>query len=142
MSTEKTTLLRLAEQTEQVNKTLATFEETVKALPTLFRGLEDLNIEPKFVVDSSWMLIQFNGDGAKLADVWGLLRRHGYNTSMRPEKNATAFYSFWERDGFAKLFMYFTSTVCQLVQVGTETVEKPIYEVRCGEIPELETESV
>jgi hypothetical protein len=35
--------------------------------------------------------------------------------------------------------MSFSSTACRRVQVGVQMVEQPIYEVQCGELPELPT---
>lgn len=134
------TLLRLVEKSQQSAKNAKAFKQTISALPALFRGFEEMDIEPRFDLDNEYITLQFTGDGNKLKEVWGLLRRHDYQVSSRPEKGDTQFCAFWNREGQAKLFMYFTSSMCRRVQVGTEMKEVPIYETQCGELPEIEAE--
>lgn len=131
------TLLRLVEKSQQTAKNAKAFRQTVTALPSLFRALEEMDIEPRFDLDNEYITLQFTGDGNKLKEVWGLLRRHDYNVTARPEKGETQFCAFWNREGSTQFFMYFTSSVCRRVQVGTKMVEQPIYETQCGELPEI-----
>ena len=42
-----------------------------------------------------------------------------------------------KEEGLSRFWMQFTSSVCKRVQVGTKTVEQPIYEVQCGALPDL-----
>jgi hypothetical protein len=134
------TLLRLVEKSQQSVKNAKSFRQTVTALPDLFRAFEALDIEPIFCLDNTHITLRFTGDGDRLKQVWGLLRRHGYNTNTRPKKGDTEFCAFWQCEGYAELFMYFTSSLCRRVQVGTEMKEVPIYETQCGELPEIESE--
>lgn len=134
------TLLRLVEKAQQSAKNAKAFKQTVTALPGLFRAFEEMDIEPRFDLDNDYITLQFTGDGNKLKEVWSLLRRHDYNVSARPEKGDTQFCAFWQREGLVKLFMYFTSSVCRRVKVGTKMVEQDIYETQCGELPEIEAE--
>jgi hypothetical protein len=133
------TLLRLIERQQKAAKNSKDFKAAIGAFPELFRGLEDMDIEPGFGLDDNYISLSFAGDGPKLAAVWKLLRQHGYKSSCHPKKGDTTFYAFWEREGYAKFFMNFTSSVCRRVQVGTRMVEQPIYETHCGELaPELQ----
>ena len=135
------TLLRLVEQYQRTQKHSKSFTQTVNNLPALFRALEELELEPRFDLDDGSISLSFAGDGPKLTVVWRLLRRHGYNTHSRPKKGDTTFYSFWECEGQARIFLNFTSSVCRRVQVGTQMVEQPIFETQCGEMPEIEAET-
>lgn len=135
------TLLRLSTRAQKAGKHFKAFKKTVTALPELFRGFEQIDIECSFDLDNEYITLQFAGDGEKLKQVWGLLRRSGYNTSHRPKKGDTQVYAFWDRTDHAQIFMYFTSTLCRRVQIGTEMKEVPIYETQCGDLPEIEADS-
>lgn len=135
------TMLKLVEHSQKVSKSLKDFKRTVKELGTLFRSLEELDIDLQFNPDGEYIALMFTGDGERLKRVWGELRRNGYKTTSHPAKGDTTFYAFWEREGYARLFMNFSSSMCKRVQVGTKMVEQPIYETQCGELPELDVEA-
>jgi hypothetical protein len=136
------TLLNLVEKHQKAGKRFKEFKHAIGALPDLFRGFEELDIDVGFGLDNDYISLSFAGDGPKLAAVWKLLRRYGYNTGSRPKKGDTTFYAFWEQSGYAQLFMNFSSTMCRRVQVGTKMVEQPVYETQCGEMPaDLEIEA-
>lgn len=128
------TLLRLGEKAQAANANLKAFKQVVGQKPELFRALEEMDIEPGFFLDNDYVVVGFAGDGTKLGQVWGLFRRHGYETHSRPQKGDTEFYAFWECKGHTKLFMHFSSTLCKRVQVGTEMKEVPVYQTQCGEL--------
>jgi hypothetical protein len=128
------TLLRLGERAQAANKNLKAFKQVVSLKPDLFRGLEDMDIEPSFSLDNEYVVVSFAGDGETLGKVWGLFRRNGYQTHSRPAKGDTMFYAFWDCAGHAQLFMNFSSTLCKRVQVGTEMKEVPVYKTQCGEL--------
>lgn len=135
------TLLKLVELSQKVAKNMRLFQATINTLGPLFRELEQLDIDVRFVIEEGYIGVEFTGDGPRLGQVWGLLRRHGYKTHSRPKKGDTQFYSFWEREGHVRIFLNFTSSLCRRVQVGTKTVEQPIYETICGDLsalPEVE----
>lgn len=136
-----TTMLRLVEKSKKAKKNLAAFQATVTQCRELFLKLEALDIEPDFDMQGGDINIRFAGDGAKLGEVWGELRRAGYNTFKHPAKGDTEFYAHWNGEGLAQIWLVFTSSMCRRVQVGTRTVtkEEPIYETQCGELPELES---
>lgn len=106
---------------------------TANAHPGLFRGLEDLDITVRVSTDFSSFDMRFTGDGRRLADVWRLMRTHGFTNAARPKKGDTSFSDFFEKEGCLKFWLSFSSTLCKRVQIGTKTVEQPIYETICGE---------
>lgn len=132
------TLLRLIERSQNASKNSKAFQKTVKEVPELFRAFEALDLDIGFNLDNSYITVSFTGDGDKLTAVWRALRRYHYNTTARPVKGDTTFNAFWSRDGQAEIFMMFSSSMCRRVQVGTKTVEVPVYETQCGELPEIE----
>lgn len=134
------TSLRLIQIAQTAQKNLQLFKETLRQRSPLFRRLEELDIDVAFQADQGWINVQFTGDGDRLGKVWGEFRRNGWSTCSRPEKGKTEFYAFWHQDGFADLFMNFTSSVCKRVKIGTKTVEQDVYEIQCGELPVLESE--
>jgi hypothetical protein len=132
------TLLRLVERQQAIAKAYKEFQQTVKTASALFRQLEELDIDVSFDISTEYISLGFTGDGRRFATVWGLLRRNGYNTTLRPVKGESTFCSFWERADCSKIFMNFSSTVCRRVKVGTKTVVQDVYEVQCGEPSALE----
>lgn len=133
------TLLSLVQKSQRAAKNFKAFRETIIARPELFRAFEELDVEPSFQDDNDYIVLQFTGDGNKLRDVWKALRQHDYRPSSHPKTGDTQATVFWESQGVARIFMYFTSSVCRRVQVGTKMQEVPIYETHCGELPELDT---
>ena len=116
------------------------FEQSLKAIQehaALFLMLEETGIDVRFDPDYLTICIGFAGDGQRLGQVWGELRRHGFNCETRPKKGDVDFHGYFQQDGYPKLMVNFTSTLCRRVQVGTQTVEQPIYETICGELGEL-----
>lgn len=134
------TMLRLVQKSKTAKKNAAAFQAAISAFPAFFAKLEALDIDVAFDLDNDYIAVRFTGDGERLGDVWGELRRHGFNTTARPEKGQTEFYSFWEREGYCRIFLIFMSSVCRRVKIGTRTVtkEEDIFETQCGEMPELE----
>lgn len=96
--------------------------------------LEALDIEPSF--SSSYVYAGFSGDKAKLTEVVRALRASGFKSTDARPKKGDATYSAWFRriDGevTSSVYLSFTSSVCQRVQVGTKMEEVPVYEVRCS----------
>ena len=137
------TMLKLVEQAQKMKRFAERFQQTVKKRPSLFRRLEELDIDLRFGMDDGDINMTFTGDGEKFAAVWGELRRAGWTPNLRPEKGTkkSEFYTHWEHEeGLARFWFHFTSAICKRVQVGTKTVEQPIYEVQCESLPEIEVE--
>lgn len=135
------TSLKLIEAAQQAQKNIKAFKEAIRARSALFRRLEELDIDVGFSPENAYIHVRFTGDGDRLGQVWGAFRQSGWKTTCRPEKGKNEFYAFWHQEGLVDLFMNFTSSVCRRVQVGTKMVEQPIYEMHCGELPELEADT-
>lgn len=77
-------------------------------------------------------------DGTKddLIQCVKVLRSHKFIPDERPKENDVSWYTLWRRnegDGPEILIWFsFSSSQCRRVQVGTKTVEQPIYEVECS----------
>jgi hypothetical protein len=110
----------------------------------IINSLQYLGIEPKLSNDID---ISFTGDAKKLATVIRIFRTHGFTSnSARPKQRDTSWVAFYTHPECpTRIWLSFTSSVCQRVKVGTRLVEENIYEVRCGDISEaslnLETAS-
>ncbi len=135
------TMLKLIEQAQKIKRHSELFHLTVRSRPTLFRRLEEMDIDVRFSTDDGDINLAFTGDGQRLGAVWAALRRAGWTPSLRPEKGTakSEFYTYWTQEGLCRFWMHFTSAICRRVQVGVQTVEQPIYEIQCGELPELES---
>lgn len=131
------TIMRFAEQKKTWTKNSEKLQAWLREFQGLVVELENLDIEPKFDLSYGTADIAFAGDGDKLGAVWAILRRHGYVPTDRPQKGATSFNCFWENGDRPRVWMQFTSTMCRRIQTGTKMVETPIYEVVCGDLPEL-----
>lgn len=131
-------MLSLAAKYREVKKFFEQSQRMLKDFPALFLAVEDMDIEPRFDPDLKLISLNFAGDGPRLGKLWGELRRNGFNCDTRPKKGDTQFSGWFRRDGYPNISVYFTSTLCRRVQVGTKTVEQPIYETICGDMPEIE----
>jgi hypothetical protein len=91
-----------------------------------------LGIEPSL---SSDVDISFSGDASKLAAVVRILRTSGFTTnSDRPKQGDTTWYARYTHEECpTSVWLYFTSSVCKRVKVGTKMVEQDVYEVQCGD---------
>lgn len=65
------------------------------------------------------------------------LEELGYSLNKDlPDTTQTYFSSFMRReDDAAPVYISWSNAYCERVQVGTEMVEQPIYEVRCTDVP-------
>ena len=138
------TLLALEDKRRSAQRLLEKAALTIREAASLFVALEALDIDVRIDPNNSACIdIRFAGDGDRLAEVWGLLRRAGWKLGTNPPKKGdTSFSGIWSHQSdhrLADLWMSFSSTVCRRVQVGVRMVEQPIYEVQCGELPELPT---
>lgn len=73
-----------------------------------------------------------SGSVATMKEIFRGFRKLGYEPSKRPtvkpESNFTCYFSQTDKPTF---YLSFSSTVCKRVKVGTETIERDIYEVVC-----------
>lgn len=83
---------------------------------------------------SSEIDIHVAGDKKTLNTVFKILRKHGLSPDTRPGDKNTAFTTWFRlHDKKAtKIWLNFTSTQCQQVQVGTKMIEQPVYKTVCA----------
>lgn len=124
---------------DELGKTLAYTARTAAAAlihaVRLEALVEDLPGDGTYIgAYSAGLSISTYGNRKQLDLVWGLLREHGFEPAERP--GTELFFEFtteFKHESGARIFFRFTSTVCKREQVGTRTVEEPVYEIRCGE---------
>lgn len=134
------TLLALEDKRLSAERFLHAAAQALRQAAPLFVALEAMDIDVSIAVDSLSIDVKFAGDGRKLGEVWSLLRHAGWgDPSSRPKKGATAYNAFWNHPKHPQIWLCFSATSCRRVQVGVQMVEQPVYEVQCGEWPELPT---
>jgi hypothetical protein len=122
-------LIRMQEEIAAHRKRVADYFD-------LITKLDEADVRIVFPAYSSHLNLYFSGDKEKLEKIWGIIRSAGLHPSQRPDdKPQTEFSCYWstKEDGARQtvLWMKFSSTVCKLKQVGSQTKEVPIYEVTC-----------
>lgn len=123
---------------EQLKRTIE-LKETWKAIRVQFepimKRLDAEGIESSFDGDFN---LRFSGDKKKLTSIIRLLRTNGWDYKediAPPKENEPSWSAFWHHPDLVgtRIWFWFTSSVCRRIQVGTRTVEEPIFETRCGE---------
>lgn len=129
--------LTIAERALEVAKLRSRWNAVKDFYLPIVNALNKVGVEPRFTTNFD---IQFSGDAHKLAAVVRILRTSGFTSlSAKPKEGDTTWSAFYRHPACAiEVWLYFTSTVCQRVKVGTRLVEQDIYETRCGEIPDLD----
>jgi len=126
--------LKFIEESLELIKRKRRWEVAKNALLPIINAVEKLGIEPTFT-DS--LNLNFAGDKAKLLAVARILRAAGFSatTNTPPKKGDTTWYAYYENPDCAeRVWLYFTSSVCKRVKVGTETIQRDVYETRCGDL--------
>jgi hypothetical protein len=125
---------QLAEDLKRLSDSLVLWGRVRKVLDPITDALGALDIETTF--EGHYLHVSFTGDKHRLADVVRILRTNGLSTANEPPEPNSSSWSAWyyHDDSEIAAFVYFTSSVCRRVQVGTRTEEVPVYETRCGEV--------
>lgn len=90
-------------------------------------------LEPHAYVDSFDLNVLFTGSQQALQKAFKILRSKGFVPDERPKEKDTKFHTYFRHPDGASVWLSFSSSVCVRVQVGTRTVEEPIYEIQCEE---------
>lgn len=80
--------------------------------------------------------VRLIGDKHAFLALLRILNKHGFRTK-KIEKGATEYFESFSVPGTdyeLGLWVYFTSSVCRRVKVGTKMVEQDVYETVCDEI--------
>ncbi len=128
---------RLKKEFESFQRGLEAFDEYKEQLKPIIEGIEKIDPE----IDMYWdgvesdLIISFTGNKHRLAEVVRVLRINGWVASSQPPKSNDSSWGsyFIHAKTTATVWLYFTSSVCRRVQVGTQMVEQPIWGVRCEE---------
>jgi hypothetical protein len=92
------------------------------------------SLEGSCTVNAREMDISVSGNMGTLIGMLSYLEDLGYTPKILvPEQPTPYFTSFLEGDGLPRLWFSFSSKTCRKVQIGTQTVEQPIYEIQCGD---------
>ena len=84
------------------------------------------------VLGSTGYNVNITGSRADLDVMFGVLRRAGLTPDSRPVEKHSNYSTYWRTEGF-RVWVWFTSTSCKRVQVGTKVEEVPVYETVCEE---------
>lgn len=125
--------IALAEKALALAKTKQKWNSIKDFYRPVINALRRLGLEPSLSNDID---LNFAGDAHKLAAVVRILRTSGFNTdAQRPKQGETTWCAtYMHPDCPTNVWLYFTSSVCKRVKIGTKTVEQDIYEVQCGDI--------
>jgi hypothetical protein len=125
--------IALAEQALSLAKSRAKWNSIRDFYRPIVNALHRLGLEPRL---SSDVDLHFSGDAHKLASVVRILRTAGFSTTAaRPKQGDTQWSAYYHHpDCGTSVWLYFTSSVCKRVKVGTKMVEQDVYEVQCGDI--------
>lgn len=128
---------RVLETRNRLDKEIQWWEENKAEYEPMLDELEAAGAETAFTTSFD---VRCTGDRAKLVELMRILRRHGYDSFARPDAGKPEYFAYWRKDNAKNIWLAFTSTYCRRVQVGTEYVEMPKYEIHCGEAPPAITE--
>jgi len=82
-------------------------------------------------IDSMSPNVHLSGSKQTLVEALKILRGEDWVPDQRPGEEPAERFSTAFRKDEDKIWLYFSSKVCKLVQVGTKTVEQPVFEVVC-----------
>lgn len=111
---------------------LKSLERVAPFYDALAQDFDGLNCN--FSADSIDLNIHLYGGKRELGRAFQILRRGNFMPESRPtDEKAQEFCSRFKRDDGASVYLFFSSTVCRRIQIGTRTVEEPIYEIQCDD---------
>jgi hypothetical protein len=133
-SEEKTmNVIQQANKDARINarRTNAVIKRDGKRAAAICKALQKAGVNISYVnIDSCTYNLNIAGSRADLDVMFGILRRAGLAPDSRPGEKESSFCTYWRAEDF-RLWIFFTSTSCKRVQVGTELKETPIYETVC-----------
>jgi len=108
--------------------------DSAKVKPIL-KALTNAGINIQYLwADTDTYNMNITGSRADLDIMFGLLRRAGLMPTLRPVENNPTYSTAWySEDRSFRVWIFFASTSCKRVQVGTKTEEVPVYETVCEE---------
>jgi hypothetical protein len=129
-------IAREAESLERTRETWALHKEYLEPLIDKLVKVAGVSVT---LYNWGMLTMSCHGDKDRLVKVMRVLRGAGYTADRKPEKHLYEYEARWTQpineDGFQRIAikLYFYSTVCRRVQIGTQMVEQPLYAVKCGD---------
>jgi hypothetical protein len=122
---------------DNARATNARIKRDGKRVATICRALQKAGVSITHVnIDAHTYNINITGSRADLDVMFGVLRREGLTPDLRPAEKNAGYCTYWRSvlvtEGF-KIWVWFESTSCKRVQVGTKIEEVPVYETVCEE---------
>jgi len=131
-SVQKLVGTKLIETQELADKQTAYYNRNKLQVVAIAAALHKIDVQS---ASSTGNCIDINiaGDKHTLQAVFAAFRKMGYEPTDRPDNEPTSSFScFWDHPDFeCRFWLYFSSTKCTRVKVGTETREVPLYETVC-----------
>jgi len=131
-SVQKMVGAKLIETREYVDKQAAYYSRNKLQVIAITAALSKVEVQSASVANDC-IDINIAGDKHTLQAVFAAFRKMGYEPTDRPSNEPTSSFScFWDHPDFeCRFWLYFSSTKCTRVKVGTETREVPLYETVC-----------
>lgn len=125
--------LQLQEESLAMTKRKLKWNGSRSIMAPVINALSKLELEPR--LDATDVNYYFTGDKSKLLAVMRVVRSSGFNTNQeRPKKGDSSWTARFTKEGCGLgLYLSFSSSVCRQVQIGTKTIQVPVYETVCGE---------
>jgi hypothetical protein len=119
---------------ENAKKIASIIKRDGKRVSNIVRTLKRAGISIQSVyIDPTSYNISVTGTRAELDILFGVLRREGLTPDTRPKEKESSYSTYWRWEDSEVIWVWFSSTSCKRVQVGTEMKETPIYETVCEE---------
>lgn len=100
---------------------------------SFLRAVAGLKADAGFNYSLGYVVVSMAGNKQDLGQLMRALYSIGLRPDTKPEEKSTEWNTHWRRHEKEEIdiFSMFTSTVCVMRQIGTETKEVPIYEMVC-----------
>lgn len=117
---------------------LAYYDKMQELIAPLLEEFEKLN-PTAMSVEDGYTSISLTGDKHVLNAAFGILRRHGFNTTSRPEAKQSTYSTFFSHaatESYSAVYFNFSSTQCRRIKTGSRerTVTEDVYELVCDEM--------
>ena len=123
---------KLIEDSEALTKRAGWYHRNKVQIETVAKAFEKIEVQTARLSFEE-VDIGIAGDRHTLQAVFGVFRKLGYEPSSRPgDEPSPSFSCRWNHpDLECRFWLYFTSTKCTRVKVGTETREVDLFETVC-----------
>jgi hypothetical protein len=126
--------MKFADDMRALTRRMELWAKYKHRLSPIMQDFQDAWADSYFNVGPFNWEINISGRMADLVAAISKLEAIGYiPISEVPEKLTTYFSTRFVREGYPDVLLYWSSTTCRKVQVGTKVEEVPVYEMRCDE---------